>query len=211
MELNPHDLIRVSNRHDLITAHPLPAWAEISLTAAPYVVVCRSTQREAFVTVGIRGPQRGQRLAATLKLSAVQEVIRPGLLTAPEHWKNDIRDPLSNPLWSLKGITPILNQTGLYWGPTGSAAFELATGIKTITTCSDLDLMLKASKPFPVEYAVGLLNELESVSISRLDIQLNTPLGGASLKEYVTSAIVLVKTETGPVLVKQSELWRNLQ
>jgi phosphoribosyl-dephospho-CoA transferase len=210
MELNPHDLIRIANLDHLVTAQPdLPEWAVFSLVKAPYVVVRRSPQPNGFAAVGIRGLQRGQRLAAWLKYSDIQEIVRPNMLIADENWKVQYANELSKPILSLKKITSIMNQTGLCWGPTGSAGFELATGIKTLTENSDLDVILTAERPLPIEYAASLLKELESVALVRLDIQLNTPLGGSSLKEYITSATVLVKTLSGPLLVKPSVLWSS--
>jgi phosphoribosyl-dephospho-CoA transferase len=209
MELNPHDLIRIAKPDNLVADRALPEWAIFSLKNAPFVVVRRSHQPDNFVAVGVRGLQRGQRLAAWLKRSEVQEIVTPDMLVFPGNWKTEYYDELSKPILTLKKITPILNRTNLPWGPTGSTGFELATGVKTLTENGDLDLVLNVAEPLPIKYAVSLLEKLNSISLVRLDIQLNTPLGGTSLQDYVISQTVLVKTMAGPMLVKPSALWSD--
>jgi len=209
MELNPHDLINIAKTDDLVTDHPLLPWAVSSLADAPYVVVRRSIPPKGFAAVGIRGFQRGQRMAASLKLQDIQEIVRPHMLICDKNWKAAYPNELSKPILTLQKIIPVMNETGLYWGPTGSTGFELMSGIKTLTENSDLDLVINADSPLSISYAALLLKKLEALAVTRLDIQLNTPLGGSSLKEYINSTMVLVKTLTGPKLVKPSALWDN--
>lgn len=184
----------------------MPDWASEAVLAAPFAVLRRAAWRDDLVPVGIRGNKRGERLAAWLKLSNIHEVVTPEFLVNPEHWKIAQTDSRAQVL-SLKNITEILKAKNLYWGPTGSAGFELATGVKTINTESDLDLILRFSSPLSVQLADSLLTELTRQSLVRLDIQLDTPKGGVSLSEYVSSPTVLVKTQYGPIIAKTSEVW----
>jgi phosphoribosyl-dephospho-CoA transferase len=206
MELNPHDLINIAKTDDLVTEQPLLPWAVSSLANAPYVVVRRSIPQKGFAAVGIRGFKRGQRIAASIKFQDIQEIIKPHMLISDKNWKIPNPDE-SNVIRTLQKVMPVMNETGLYWGPTGSTGFELASGVKTLTENSDLDLMIGAPKPLSIPYAALLLKKMEQVALVRLDIQLNTPLGASSLKDYVNSSLVLVKTMTGPQLMKPSALW----
>ncbi|MCZ4225100.1 malonate decarboxylase holo-ACP synthase [Pedobacter rhodius] len=206
MELRPHDLIRIDQLQNLVTDLQIPLWAKEAMLIAPYVVVRRAAWRNELIPVGLRGGKRGERLAAWLKFSDVCEIITPEQLVYPENWKISESD-LSDPIVSLKKITGILKSEDFHWGPTGSAGFELATGIKTLTSNSDLDLVLRVSKPLSLKLAASLLSHLNRESLVRLDIQLDTPKGGVSLSEYVGSPTVLVKTSRGPVIIKSDALW----
>lgn len=207
MELRPHDLIRINAKDDLmIEGSLLPAWAEDALLRAPYVVVRRALPKRDMVPVGIRGVHRGERWASWIPWPAVDDVIRPEMLLADLH-KQVLPMEVSEVLRSLQKIAPILNDKGLRWGPTGSVAFELATGTPTITDTSDLDLVIRCSRSLSVEKGRVLLIRLRAESLVRLDIQLDTPMGGVSLADYVNCGQVLVKTLSGPMLVDRHCLW----
>jgi phosphoribosyl-dephospho-CoA transferase len=210
MELIAHDLIRVKHTEDLVSDLPLPEWAVESLRRTPYVVVRRAAHPHGFVGVGIRGQRRGQRAAAWLRLSEIDYVIQPRVLSCPQNWMLDYMDEPIHPISSLKQVAPILTEKGFDWGPTGSTGFELATGVMTVTEYSDLDIVLNVSIPFSTDKAASLLLELEEASVSKLDVQLNTPTGGVSLLDYVNSSKVLVKTDTGPVLANSADIWTRL-
>jgi phosphoribosyl-dephospho-CoA transferase len=96
---------------------------------------------------------------------------------------------------------------GYHWGPTGSCGFELATGIRTLTAASDLDLVIEAPSMIPLPAAISLLASLEAQATVRLDVQLNTPAGGVTLKEYNRGGSVLVKTSAAPVIKPFLSLW----
>ena len=66
---------------------------------------------------------------------------------------------------------------------------------------SDLDLLLRTEHPLPRSEARPLLQLLERRAC-RVDLQLETPLGGVALREWAgDGARVLVKTADGPRLV----------
>ncbi len=83
--------------------------------------------------------------------------------------------------------------------------FQLATGLPTAHPDSDLDLLLRAEHPLPRSEARPLLQLLEGRAC-RVDLQLETPLGGVALGEWAGGAArVLVKAAEGPRLV--SDPW----
>ena len=210
MELTAHDLIRVNNMEDLLTDLPLPEWAGHSLKRAPYVVVRRAAHPSGYIGVGIRGAQRSQRFSAWLRPEVIDYVIKPKELNSPGIWDKDYRDTIFHPVYSLQQVGPILTGKGFDWGPTGSTGYELATGIPTVNEYSDLDIVLNVTLPFSPATAVLLMNELEQASVTNLDVQLNTVLGGVSLRDYAKASKVLVKTAIGPLLARPSDIWYNI-
>ena len=99
-------------------------------------------------------------------------------------------------------ILPLLQASGLCWGPTGSVGFELASGIPTATITSDLDVVIHAPQPLAWQTAEALLTHLGEAS-ARLDVQIETPCGALALAEYVRrgpygQAALLVRTSAGP-------------
>ena len=178
MDLRPHDLVKIRSVDCLLKGSHFPGWAIDFLTGTPYVVVRRSKQDSHFIPVGIRGNQRGQRHASWLAIENIVEVITPEQLSKPTNWKIKAEGVFSPQIGSLLELTPLLDQFGYEWGPAGSLAFELATGIKTTNRDSDLDLIIRIAEPVSVIKAKTLLTELESLSLCRLDIQINSPLGG---------------------------------
>jgi len=206
MELAPHHLLRIRGMEDLFSGSPFPGWVAEALHHAPWVVVRRATE-SGRVPVGVRGRERGQRFAAWLSPDKILETIPPSALVDPASWKMSYPAGPPQPLQSLRQITPFLQDTGYSWGPTGSLAFELATGYPSIKESSDLDILLDVPAPITVAAARSLLAGIEIVSLVRLDVQMNTPAGGVALKEYCTADRVLVKTATGPILLAGPALW----
>lgn len=207
MELKPHDLLKIRGMDALDASQPFPEWVQQSLNDAPFVVVRRAEASVISVPVGIRGEYRGQRFGTWLKANGISEVISPYILANPVNWKADYHDTLPATIATLKMIIPVLNASGFRWGPTGSTGFELATGIPVLKATSDLDLVISADSYISVSDAAALLQQLQDIATVRLDIQLETPLGGVALTEYVNAGIVMIKTLNGPVLAKSSTLW----
>ncbi|WP_158799295.1 malonate decarboxylase holo-ACP synthase [Pedobacter sp. L105] len=207
MELNPHDLLRIQGMEDLYSGCPFPDWVRVALVKAPYVVVRRAEHIIDGVPVGIRGAERGQRFAAWLHPDKILEVITPGSLINPAHWK--IAYPFTMPatIQTLTLIAPVMQMTGYGWGPTGSSGFELATGISSIKDTSDLDLVIHLPEKITKQQGSSLLEQLEKLSLVGLDIQMNTPAGGVAIREYILAEQVLVKTSTAPVLQDANCLW----
>lgn len=193
----PHDLLW-GMRPEQLPADA-PAWAVAVLAAGQPVVVRRDVVAPGQVAVGLRGATREQRLAATMPLTAISRRIAPEELR-----ERQTGDEL--PLFRmLAELRPLLDALGHRWGVTGSAGFQLASGLPAAHAASDLDLLLRAERPLPRSEARPLLRLLEGRAC-RVDLQLETPLGGVALSEWAGDAPrVLVKTAAGPRLV--SDPW----
>ena len=102
-------------------------------------------------------------------------------------------------LHALQQLRPVLAQTS--WGVSGSAGFELATGIEALHAESDLDLILRAPEPLDRNDARALLERLDK-AVCSVDLQLQTPFGAVALREWAgPSRRVLLKTTSGAHLV----------
>ena len=185
------------NAHDLLwgmtPAHlpaDAPAWAADALVA---VVVRRAVVAPGFVAVGVRGRSREQRLGAVMPMAAIQRRVTPQALC-------EVTSPRDLPaLQALAQLRPVL--APLNWGVTGSAGFELATGIEALHAQSDLDLMLRTPEPLDRNDARDLLATLDK-SVCAVDLQLQTPFGAVALREWAgASRRVLLKTASGAHLV----------
>ena len=193
----PHDLLWGMTPAQLPA--DAPAWAVAVLTAGQPVVVRRARVAAGLVAVGLRGATRDQRLAALMPIEAIAHRLAPEDLLARQA-SEDL--PVFRVLAELR---PLLDALGHAWGVTGSAGFQLATGLPTAHPDSDLDLLLRAERPLPRSEARPLLQLLEGRAC-RVDLQLETPLGGVALGEWAGGAArVLVKTGEGPRLV--SDPW----
>lgn len=189
----PHDLLW-GMRPEQLPADA-PAWAVAVLAAGQPVVVRRAVIAPGQVAVGLRGATRDQRLAALMPVEAINHRLAPEDLLARQA-SEDL--PVFRVLAELR---PLLDALGHAWGVTGSAGFQLATGLPTAHPDSDLDLLLRAERPLPRSEARPLLQLLEGRAC-RVDLQLETPLGGVALGEWAGGAArVLVKAAEGPRLV----------
>lgn len=185
------------NAHDLLwgmtPAHlpaDAPAWAK---DAVGTVVVRRAIVAPGFVAVGVRGRLREQRFAALMPMAAVQRRV------APEALRDVVSTRDLPALQALDQLRPVL--ASLSWGVTGSAGFELATGIEALHAQSDLDLILRTPEPLDRNDARDLLATLDEVTCA-VDLQLQTPFGAVALREWAgPSRRVLLKTANGAHLV----------
>ena len=172
-----------------------PAWAgEVLATGWP-VVVRRAPARDGWVAVGLRGRSREQRWAGWLPVAAVQRCSIPEAL-------RQVVPQRELPTWqALRQVREALDASGLAWGITGGAGFELATGVPVLHDASDLDLLLRTPQPFSRDAARALLAELNQAAC-RIDLQLQTPAGGLALAEWAgEGARVMVKGDQAPVLL----------
>ncbi|UOE53544.1 malonate decarboxylase holo-ACP synthase [Cytobacillus oceanisediminis] len=195
MVIEPHDLLKIEAKH-LISHSPIPDWAIQALSMASYVVVRRANAPDGQIAIGIRGKARSERFGAFIPIDAFIHQIKPEHLAEISLWENK-QSPV---FFSLKIASEILEKHKIVWGPGGSVGFELATGLETVTSGSDLDIVVRAPKPIPVNIAAQIVNEMKSCP-ARVDIQAETPAGSFSLLEYAKgSATMLVKTKYGPLL-----------
>ncbi|WP_124421036.1 malonate decarboxylase holo-ACP synthase [Pseudomonas sp. R2-60-08W] len=188
------------NAHDLLwgmtPAHvpaDAPAWVRETLGAGHPVVVRRAIAEPGYVAVGVRGRLREHRFAGWMPLAAVQRRVIPEALRG-------VISPRDLPaLRALDQLRPVLAQER--WGVTGSAGFELASGIKALHAQSDLDLLLRTPEPLARDDAEDLLAMLDRTECA-VDLQLQTPFGAVALREWASgSPRVLLKTASGARLV----------
>ena len=173
----PHDVLW-GLTPDALPAEP-PAWA-VAIAQAGLPVVVR------------RAAPESDRIPAAARRQLPPEALRIS---------SDCRDlPVFSP---LAFIEPLLDDLGLPWGPTGAAGYELASGWPALHAGSDLDLLIRCATPLSRDQARALLAALQAQALCRLDILLETPLGGVALADWAGSAPrVLLKTATGPRLVR---------
>nr|WP_258571571.1 malonate decarboxylase holo-ACP synthase [Pseudomonas sp. So3.2b] len=131
-------------------------------------------------------------------LAAVQRRVTPEALRG-------VISPRNLPaLRALDQLRPVLAQEA--WGVTGSAGFELATGIEALHAQSDLDLLLRTPERLDRGDAEGLLAILNTAPCA-VDLQLQTPYGAVALREWAGPAQrVLLKNASGAHLV--SDPWQ---
>ncbi|WLG96205.1 malonate decarboxylase holo-ACP synthase [Pseudomonas sp. FP198] len=193
--------------HDLLwgmTALQLPAdapgWAVESLDLGQPVVVRRARSSPGHIAVGVRGRSREQRYATSMPLAAIQRRVRPEDLC-------HVQSPRDLPaLHALAELRPLLDASGWAWGVSGSAGFELATGIEALHEHSDLDLILRTPHRLDRLQARNLLAQLDA-SVCAVDMQLQTPCGAVALREWAgSSRRVLLKDDIQARLV--SDPWQ---
>ncbi len=207
--MSPHDLLWLANGAGLRQDGPLPDWATPEwLMRAPLVVRRDRFDPAGRIPVGLRGATRSRRFGGWL---APEAVLRR---TTPEEVAHEAALQLCDErssvpaLQALAAIAPILDDSGLAWGPTGSAGFQLASGLPMLRMDSDLDLVVRA----PVQLHAWQLSKLRALgdrAACRLDIQIDTGRGGFSLAEWLRNGTrVLLKTDRGPVLA--TDPWQTV-
>jgi phosphoribosyl-dephospho-CoA transferase len=197
-----HDLIRLREPIALTVHAPVPAWVEPTLRRTPWVVVRRGYVCDGMMPVGVRGPARHQRFAAVLPIAEILDRLSPEELTDSRYMVERKRNDAAPALAALTRVAPILASRGHRWGPGGSVGFEIATGVATATSSSDLDLILRQDHRLGLDEAIDLRAVLaEAAAPVRVDVLVETPRGGVSLADLAAMpARVLVRTPDGPRL-----------
>lgn len=193
----PHDLLHISG--PAVLPADAPAWAVHALGTIPWVVVRRGPAPDGLIPVGVRGSTRAERYGAQVRLDDVREVVTPESLARTTSYRD------VSALRTLDAVRPLLDDTGLVWGPTGSVGFELATGQPTATPASDLDLLVRAGDlRGALRRLTRLHHELRSTD-ARVDCQVETSSGAVALAELVGGhPDVLMRTPNGPRLVTRA-------
>lgn len=172
-----------------------PAWAIEAMSEGHPVVVRRALTAADQIAVGVRGRLREQRYATLMAVAAIQRRVRPEELC---HVETDRDWPA---LQALVQLRRLLDDCGLSWGVSGSAGFELASGVAALHQRSDLDLILRTAQPLSRVQALELLTLLDA-AVCPVDMQLQTPNGAVALREWAGSAQrVLLKSASGARLV----------
>lgn len=191
--MNPHDLLWGLYPHHLPVE--APGWVSEAVARGLPVVVRRHYLGPNRVAVGIRGARREQRFACSLPLAAVTRRV------TPEQLIDLAFEPHCPALHALLRVRDGLTANGWVWGVSGSAGFELASGVRALHAQSDLDLIVRAPKALSKREARALLATFEGVGCA-VDVQLQTPWGGVALREWASDTrTVLLKSERTAQLV----------
>ena len=192
--LRAHDLLRVSPR-GVSALCGAAGFSSLPLEDFPFVVMRRAAQKDGLVPIGIRGMERHERQAAWLDPAHIiarfkPESIKPvGLL------------PDLPAFLALLELERRWEDAGMAWGPSGSMGFELVSGCHSVHRESDLDLVIRAATPLPPDSLHMLAHAGEDLPCA-IDIQVETPNGAFSPKEYMTApARCLLRTVEGARLV----------
>lgn len=195
-----HDLLRVAR---LAPCDNEPDWVRGALARAPWVVVRRTRAAEGVLAVGVRGNVRSERFGTWLGIEDIESSASPEdlLEVDPLHARRAL--PAFIALAALRTTASSLRNH--VWGPTGSAGFELATGVPTLTASSDLDILIRV----PQRISRAAINSLAqafaqaaSRAGTRIDAQLETPAGGVALAELAMhKPRVLARASSGAQLV----------
>ena len=194
--MRPHDLLRLTSGAGLRYEESVPAWVPTSLARTSWVVVRRARAPAGLIPVGVRGSTRAERFAALLAPDAVAARVTPEDLVAERVWHHMPRARRLGPLRVLDAVDELFASFGLVWGPTGSVGFELATGVAAAGTASDLDVVVRAPEPWPLESAREIADHLNWFP-ARVDAQLDAPVGAVTLAEYARGGRVLLRTPDG--------------
>jgi phosphoribosyl-dephospho-CoA transferase len=172
-----------------------PMWATDALAQGQPVVVRRALCAPGQVAVGVRGPMREQRFATVMAVEAIQRRVKPEDL---RHVSIDRDLPALRALTQLRSM---LDACGFVWGISGSAGFELASGVQALHERSDLDLILRTPQPLSRAQAQELVKIFDTAAC-QVDMQLQTPLGAIALREWAGPARrVLLKNASEACLV----------
>lgn len=194
--MRPHDLLWLKTTGDAAGA-PLPDWVESDW---PVVVRRAGLGGHGLIAVGLRGRARNLRHAAWVTPAQVMRRCTPEALARARGWERRASSGLPC-LEALARIAPLLDASGLAWGPTGGVGFALASGAAVLHPASDLDVLVRVQRPFAA-HQLALLRALKPHAACRLDVQIDTGCGGFALDEWLAGrGSVLLRTATGPRLV----------
>lgn len=193
MQPQPHDLLWGMTVTDL--PFDAPNWVAQVIQRGDPVVVRRAIADNGMIPVGVRGTQRHQRFALEMPERLIKKCITPEQLHQVELGQ------FPHLAEQIKQLQEHMQMLAWAWGYTGSMGFELATGYRTVTAQSDIDLLIRTPRYLEKADAQALWSQLEQTALP-LDVQLQTPLGGVALKEWVrTAGKVMLKRNDGAVLV----------
>ncbi|CAM2168698.1 Phosphoribosyl-dephospho-CoA transferase [Paraburkholderia sacchari] len=179
----PHDLLRLAR---LTPVQDEPAWVREAFARAPFAVVRRAQAASGFVAAGLRGGSRAERFGTWVNVKDIESTASPESLLAIEPSSARIALAAFAALALLRETPGPLRD--FVWGPTGSAGFELATQVPTLTESSDLDLLIRMPQRSDITTIEALATTLARAAqhaCTRVDAQLETPAGGVALAELV--------------------------
>jgi phosphoribosyl-dephospho-CoA transferase len=172
-----------------------PPWVDECLIAAPWVVVRNGLAPPGHVAVGVRGPTRADRWATQLPFDEIIDIRTPESMSGPDAWNNL---PEIAAARSLRAFASTLRSQWT-WGPAGSVGFTVATGLNVCSESSDLDVVVRCPiRPEPS--SLHLLGRACSLQESRVDCQVETPVGAVHLEDLLSGERPLIRSRSGPRL-----------
>ncbi|MCU6677515.1 malonate decarboxylase holo-ACP synthase [Leclercia tamurae] len=201
--LRPHDLIWLNARDALEGI--ADAWVDGAWHTGLPVVVRRDVDGNGRIPVGVRGLKRDQRAAGWVNPDQIVRVVSPEQLSAEASL---LRSPfITQP--PVQVAVQLSRMTWPWtWGITGSTGYALATGIAVIHADSDLDLLIRAPQPLSPDVLLAWQSHLKG-ALCRADTQVETPLGGFALNEWLRDGKTLLKTDRGPRLTANPWAWEE--
>jgi len=201
--LRPHDLIWLTTRDALEDIQE--PWVDAAWHTGLPVVVRRDVEGSGRIPVGVRGLKREQRAAGWVNPHQIARVVSPEQLSAEESL-------LRSPFITQPPVQVAVQLSRISWpwtwGITGSTGYALATGIAVIHAASDLDLLIRAPQPLSRTDLLSWQSQLEG-ALCRTDTQVETPLGGFALNEWLRDGKTLLKTDRGPRLTANPWAWEE--
>jgi phosphoribosyl-dephospho-CoA transferase len=196
--LHIHDLILLRPETAVTYTEGRPACPSLMSNQCPWAVVRRGRISDGLIPVGVRGSQRHERCAGFTRLSEVLEIRQPDQLRLT--LADDSRRALQA-FQSLSYLESRLVGLDMRWGPGGSVGYELASAIPTVRNDSDLDFILFAPRKLESTEAQDLWRMICSAP-GKVDVLVETPFCGFSLKEFVTTSQrkILLRTSDGRIL-----------
>ncbi|AXF62987.1 malonate decarboxylase holo-ACP synthase [Leclercia sp. W17] len=201
--LRPHDLIWLTTRDALEDIQE--PWVDAAWHTGLPVVVRRDVEGSGRIPVGVRGLKREQRAAGWVNPHQIARVVSPEQLSAEESL---LRSPFITQPPVQVGVQLSRISWPWTWGITGSTGYALATGIAVIHAASDLDLLIRAPQPLSRTDLLSWQSQLEG-ALCRADTQVETPLGGFALNEWLRDGKTLLKTDRGPRLTANPWAWEE--
>ncbi|MEP9327478.1 malonate decarboxylase holo-ACP synthase [Paraburkholderia phymatum] len=199
-----HDILRVRKLEPFDAE---PAWVRDAFARAPFVVVRRAQAAAGFVAVGVRGAARNERYGTWTRSDDIEAAFTPEALSSASALAADRAALPALP--AFVALDALRRDTSCFasfaWGPSGSVGFELATGVPTVTSTSDLDLLIRMPNHLTHDEAARIQAALDGHAAQagvRIDAQLETPAGGVALSEYASrKAAVMARHASGPQFV----------
>ncbi|MDO5650795.1 MAG: malonate decarboxylase holo-ACP synthase [Moraxella sp.] len=183
LDIYPHDLVW-GVKLDCLPSHA-PRWVHTVVMQNIPVVVRRDVLCVDGIPVGVRGNNRAERFGMYLPLTAITRVVHPEELRIHHvHAHSALMMRWHTQLLALENL---LERLGWVWGYTGSFGFELATGLSTTHSDSDIDLLLRIPAFMDRQAASELWQDLSTLKLP-IDVQIQTPLGGVALAEWANNA-----------------------
>lgn len=201
--LRPHDLIWLTTRDALEDIQE--PWVDAAWHTGLPVVVRRDVEGSGRIPVGVRGLKREQRAAGWVNPHQIARVVSPEQLSAEESL---LRSPFITQPPVQVAVQLSRTSWPWTWGITGSTGYALATGIAVIHAASDLDLLIRAPQPLSRTDLLSWQSQLEG-ALCRADTQVETPLGGFALNEWLRDGKTLLKTDRGPRLTANPWAWEE--